>query len=145
LSEKKGSQNNSIIADTSVLIEYLEDTELGRKFFDQVLSNPQIEKYFIAPIVDTELKYILCRKTSYDEAVKSVNKFLKDFILYPEENLRDEAAKLKCNFAISLAVCYSIATAIVLDGPLYIKRQREIEKILDELTEIVDLNFINDL
>jgi len=65
LIEKKDSQNDSIVVHTSVLLEYLEDTPLGKKVFQKVLSNEEIKKFYIASIVDTELKYILCRRKGY--------------------------------------------------------------------------------
>jgi predicted nucleic acid-binding protein len=145
LSEKKKSQNNSIVVDTSVLIEYLENTNLGKKFFTKILSNPQIHKYYIAPIVDIELKYILCRRKGYDNALKIITQFLKDFTFYTEENLRDEVAYLKCNFSVSLADCYGLAVAKLLAIPFYMKKEEEIEKLFDKLSTIISIKFIDDL
>ena len=138
--EKKDSQNDSIVVDTSVLLEYLEDTPLGKKVFQKVLSNEEIKKFYIAPIVDTELKYILCRRKGYGKAIKIVSELLKDF-----EDLRDEAAHLKCDFAISLADCYGLATAKLLEIPIYMKKEVEIEKIVKKLSLIVKIKFIDDL
>ncbi|TFG23647.1 MAG: type II toxin-antitoxin system VapC family toxin [Promethearchaeota archaeon] len=143
--EKKDSQNDSIVVDTSVLLEYLEDTPLGKKVFQKVLSNEEIKKFYIAPIVDTELKYILCRRKGYGKAIKIVSELLKDFAIYSEEDLRDEAAHLKCDFAISLADCYGLATAKLLDIPIYMKKEVEIEKVFKKLSLIVKIKFINDL
>lgn len=131
--------------DTSVLIEYLEETSAGKKFFELIFSNPQIENFYLAPIVDTELKYILCRRKGYDKALKLVSELLKDFIFYSEDNLRDQTAYLKCNFAVSLADCYSLATAKLLDVPIYMKREEEIEKIFDKISSLIKIKFIDDL
>lgn len=145
MNEKKNSQNNSIVVDTSVLLEFLEGTPLGKILFQKVLSDSQIQEFYIAPIVDTELKYILSRRKGYENAIKITSEFLKDFTIYSEEKLRDEAAHLKCNFAISLADCYSLATAKLLDIPIYMKKEDEIEKVFSELSTLVKINFIDNL
>lgn len=145
MNEKKNSQNNSIVVDTSVLLEFLEGTPLGKILFQKILSDSQIQEFYIAPIVDTELKYILSRRKGYENAIKITSEFLKDFTIYSEEKLRDEAAHLKCNFAISLADCYSLATAKLLDIPIYMKKEDEIEKVFSELSILVKINFIDNL
>ena len=145
MNEKKKSQNNSVVVDTSVLMELLEETALGNKVFQRIFSNSDIQEFYIAPIVDTELKYILCRRKGYENAIKITSEFLKDFTIYSEEKLRDMAAHLKCNFAISLADCYSLATAKLLDIPIYMKKENEIEKVFKELSTLVKINFIDNL
>lgn len=145
MSEKKKSQNNSVVVDTSVLIELLEETPLGNKVFQRVFSDPQFQEFYIAPIVDTELKYIIYRRKGYENAIRITSEFLKDFMIYSEEKLRDTAAHLKCNFAISLAGCYSLATAKLLDIPIYMKKENEIEKVFKELSTLVKINFIDNL
>lgn len=51
----KNLQSNSIVIDTGVLVELLENSELGKIFSIQFLENPQFEKYYISPITDTNL------------------------------------------------------------------------------------------
>lgn len=147
MNEKKDTliDDTSIVVDTSVLMEVLDDTLMGKEFFQKVLSITQIQKFYISPLVDTELKYILCRLKGYENAIKITSEFLKDFTIYSEKKLRDEAAHLKCNFAISLADCYGLATAKLLKIPIYMKKENEIEKILSELSNLVKIIFIDDL
>jgi len=139
LNEKKDMliDDTSIVVDTSVLMEILDETQLGEIFFHKVLSITHIQEFYISPLVDTELKYILCRQKGYENGIKITSEFLKDFTIYSEEKLRDEAAHLKCNFAISLADCYSLATAKLLDIPVYMKKEDEIEKVFSELSRII--------
>ena len=147
MNEKKNMliDDTSIVVDTSVLMEILDETQLGEIFFQKVLSITHIQEFYISPLVDTELKYILCRQKGYEDAIKITSEFLKDFTIYSEEKLRDEAAHLKCNFAISLANCYSLATAKLLDIPVYMKKEDEIEKVFSELSTLVNIKFIDNL
>lgn len=147
MNEKKDTliDDTSIVVDTSVLMEVLDDTLMGKEFFQKVLSITQIQKFYISPLVDTELKYVLCRRKGHKNAIKITSEFLKDFTIYSEKKLRDEAAHLKCNFAISLADCYGLATAKLLKIPIYMKKENEIEKILSELSNLVKIIFIDDL
>jgi len=140
----KDLHETSIVIDTGVLVELLENSELGKIFSQHFLENPQFERYYISPITDTELKYIFCRRNNYQEAKKIVSDFLKDFIICPESNLRDDAFRLKCNFPISLADSYSLAVAIVLNIPLCMKKEEEIQKNIGKLSSEAKLIFIDD-
>ena len=144
MSVNKDLLETSIIIDTGVLIELLENSELGKIFSKHFLENPQFERYYISPITDTELKYIFCRRSGYQEAKKIVSDLLKDFIICSESKLRDDAFRLKCNYPISLADSYSLAVAIVLNIPLCMKKEKEILNNLEKLSSEVKIMFIDD-
>ncbi len=144
MSLNKDLHETSIIIDTGVLIELLENSELGKIFSKHFLENPQFERYYISPITDTELKYIFCRRSEYQEAKKIVSDLLKDFIICSESKLRDDAFRLKCNYPISLADSYSLAVAIVLNIPLCMKKEKEILNNLEKLSSEVKIMFIDD-
>ena len=140
----EGFHNSAIVIDTGALIELLEDSKLGKILSEKFLQNPEIERYYISPLTDTELKYIFCRRNGYEEAKEIVNNFLKDFIICSENHLRDEAYRLKCEFPISLADSYSLAVAIILKIPLCMKKEEEIQNNLKTLSARVKLIFIDD-
>ena len=144
MSAKKNLHETSIVIDTGALVEFLENTDLGKILSEKFLKNPQFEKYYISPLTDTELKYIFCRRNGYQKAKEIVSGLLKDFLIYSEKKLRDEAFQLKCKFPISLADSYSLAVANVLNIPLCLKKEIEIENIYEELSSLVNLIFIDD-
>jgi len=144
MNANKDLHETSIIIDTGVLVELLENSELGKIFYKHFLENPQFERYYISPITDIELKYIFCRRNGYQEAKKIVSDFLKDFIICSESTLRDDAFRLKCNFPISLADSYSLAVAIVLNIPLCMKKEKEILNNIEKLSSEVKIRFIDD-
>ena len=144
MSENKDIAETSIILDTGVLVEFLENSKLGKLFYKHFLENPQFERYYISPITDTELKYIFCRRKGYQEAKKIVTDFLKDFIICSESKLRDDAFRIKCNYPISLADSYSVAAAIVLNIPLCMKKEKEVLNNLEKLSSEAKIMFIDD-
>ena len=145
MSEKKNSQETSITIDTGILIEILEDSTLGKNFYEKVLAQSQLQNIYISPLTDLELKYVFCRKNDYKQAKELVSEFLKDFIICSESELRDEAFRLKCNLPISVADCYCIAVGKLFSIPVYMKREKEIEMVINQLLKIVKIIFIDDL
>ncbi|HUX99994.1 MAG TPA: PIN domain-containing protein [Candidatus Deferrimicrobium sp.] len=141
MSEIKGS----IAIDTGVLVEYIEDSALGKKFKEKILENDTFEEFHISPLVYTEILYIYCRSIGFDQAKLTVQSFLKDFIIADELQLRNEAAKLKCEYAISIADCYSIALAISKNLSLYMKKEAELEKALIKAKFPIEIIFIDNL
>ena len=75
--------------------------------------------FYVSPLVETELLYIICRTHGFDYARVAVTELLQDFIVESEETLKDDAARLKCRYAISLAGCYSVAVAILRKAALH--------------------------
>lgn len=144
MSVNKDLYETSIVIVTGVLVEFLENSELGKMFSKHFLENAKFERYYISPITDTELKYIFCRRIGYQETKKVVSDFLKDFIICSESNLRDDAFRLKCNFPISLADSYSLAVALILNIPLCMKKEEEIQNNIGKLSSEVKIIFIDD-
>jgi hypothetical protein len=109
-----------------------------------VLKNPQFALFFLSPLVATELKYITCRKFGFERAKEIVDSFLKNFIIPPERELRNEASKLKCRLPVSLADCYSLAISKLNSIPIYFKKKREITDNI-QLFAKFEIRFIDDL
>jgi hypothetical protein len=93
--------------------------------------NPNIIHYHVSPLVETELKYLFCRKWGKKKG------FLSD--------LRDEVSRLKCNYSLSLADCYSLAIATFNTFPICFKKEGEILNYLKTLSKEAELFFIEDI
>ena len=145
MNEKKESPVKSAVINTGAIIEVLEKSPLGNAFFREVLENEEIQSFYISPLVETELLYILCRLYGFEEARKIVSELLQDFIICSETNLRNISARLKCSYSISVADCYSFAIAKILNIPIYMKREKEIEFNFEGLSQEITLKFIDDL
>ena len=143
MNEKNDFRDTALVVDTGVLVELLEDSKIGREFFNQFLEAGKFKRYYISPLTNTELKYIFCRKMGYKEAKRIVTEFLKDFIICSESDLRNEAIRFKCEFPISLADSYTLAVALLLKIPLCMKKEKEIQDNLDGLSKKVNILLID--
>lgn len=144
MNAREKSNETAIVVETGALIELLENTDLGEAFSANILENPRFLRFYISPLTDTELKYIFCRRSGFQEAIKLVSEIIKDFIICSEANLRDKAIQLKCTFPISLADCYSLAIGILLKIPICMKKEEEITQISSDLSSLVKIIFIDD-
>ncbi|MHA1521166.1 MAG: PIN domain-containing protein [Promethearchaeota archaeon] len=136
---------NSIVVDTGALLELLAKSSMGQKFKEQILEKRTSTDIFISPLTVTELLYILGRLEGFEEGKHIVQEFVEPFIIYEEKILREKAAKLKMEFGIAIADCYVIALGQLKNIPIYMKREREINKILKDRSIPADLQFIDDL
>lgn len=131
--------------DTGTLIELLGNTELGNKFKVQVLEDTNLQNFYLSPITVAELLYLLGRKLGFSKAQQIIGDFIKPFIICEEKELRIEAARLKADHTISLADCYSLSIGIMKIIPVYLKRESEMEEILQKGKLPIDIRFIDDL
>ncbi len=136
---------DSVIVDTSVLIEVLENSALGKVFREKILKNPANKIFIISPLAVTELLYIYGRKNMFTRAQAQVNDLLRDFVISNEEDIREDAAQIKCNRGLSLADCYAIAIAKQENAPVYFKREEELEEESKKNPFLEKIYFIDDL
>ncbi len=136
---------DSVIVDTSVLIEVLENSALGKVFREKILKNPANKIFIISPLAVTELLYIYCRKNGFTRAQEQVNDLLRDFVISNEEDIREDASQIKCNRGLSLADCYAIAIAKQENAPVYFKSEEELEEESKKNPFLEKINFIDDL
>ncbi len=77
-----------------------------------------------------ETFYILCRKSSWEEAKVKIDALIKSNIIkiIPISNLIEHAALIKCERAIAIADCLTIALAKSLNGAaIFFDREKELE------------------
>ncbi len=138
-------KNKSIAIDTGVLLEILAKSSMGQKFKKQILEKRTSTDIFISPLTVTELLYILGRLHGFEEGKHIIQEFVEPFKIYEEKILRENAAKLKMEFGIAIADCYVIALGQLKNIPIYMKREREINDILQDRSIPANLQFIDDL
>ncbi len=78
-----------------------------------------------------EMTYVLCRRVGPALALKKRDLLLKSrvFEVVPVSELADEAAMVKCERALSLADCFTIALTQVYGCPaVFAKKEKELER-----------------
>ena len=117
--------------DTSALIELIYCDILGQKL-KKALETDMVEAY-TTELAITELRYVLCRKLGWQQSKERVNKLLASgyFTVEDTSQLINEAAKIKCQRAISLPDCFILALAHKIDGNALFARQEQ--ELADEM------------
>ena len=117
--------------DTSALIELIYCDILGQKL-KKALETDMVEAY-TTELTITELRYVLCRKLGWQQSKERVNKLLDSgyFKVEVTSQLINEAAKIKCQRAISLPDCFILALAHKIAGNALFARQEQ--ELTDEM------------
>jgi predicted nucleic acid-binding protein len=119
--------------DTSALIELIYCDKLGQKL-KKALETNMIEAY-TTELAITELRYVLCRKFGWQQSEERVNKLLASgyFTVRDTSQLINEAAKIKCQRAISLPDCFILVLANKIAGNALFARQEQ--ELADEMAK----------
>jgi predicted nucleic acid-binding protein len=75
----------------------------------------------------TELRYVLCRKLGWRQSAERAKKLVASGYFKVEETpkLMNEAARIKCRMAISLADCFTLALAQEIGGSALFARNEQ--------------------
>jgi len=132
--------------DSGVLIEMLLDTPLGHTISESLLSDSQIIAYS-SHFNLTEVEYILCRRLGRDLARSKVDNLVRSnyIILTGAENLCATAAQIKCERALALGDCYTLANAkVTASTALFAFREEDLSREIKRKPFDVDIEFLED-
>jgi uncharacterized protein with PIN domain len=118
---------SDIVLDTGLLVSYLmNESSIMSEWFDQKIFN---DESFINvncnQINMTELFYVICRKQGKEKAIELIEIVKNNMSFYENNEIYNLAGLAKCQFAVYLADCFSIATAKWLDCPVLFKMEKE--------------------
>lgn len=94
-----------------------------------------------------EMTYVLCRKAGPAVALRKKDLLLKSGVVevVPASELADEAAFVKCERAISLADCFTIALARVYNCPaIFAKKEKELKCEMEKKPFDVEILFLTE-
>lgn len=131
---------SGIVLDTGVMVEILEDKQ--KTLFNHIISG--LMRAYITSLSLTELQYVMCRKLGSSEAGNVMEEFISSNLVMPLEieGTGRIAADLKCKFPIAIADCYSLALGKQLGLPVYMRKEKEIVRVLSELKKEVEIIFV---
>jgi predicted nucleic acid-binding protein len=135
-----------LVIDTSALIELIYCDSLGLKL-KKALETNMVEAY-TTELAITELRYVLCRKFGWRQSIERVDKLLASgyFTVEDTSQLINEAAKIKCQRAISLPDCFILALANKIAGEaLFARKEQELADEMGRKPFGIPLLFLNEI
>jgi predicted nucleic acid-binding protein len=131
--------------DTSALIELLYAEAAGLKL-KKALEDDFIEAW-TTELAIAELKYVLCRKIGWSQSNERVGKLLSSGYIKLESTspLIDAASKIKCQRAISLPDCFTLALAQKISGnALFARKEEDLTKEMQRKEFEATILFLED-
>lgn len=141
----KRDLSGSLVLDASALIEAMFLSPMGSRLVEALEKNLVIA--YATEFNIAELRYIACRKLGLIESKERVDKLLASGFIHVEETsfLIEEAARLKCERAISLADCFCLALARRFAcRALFARREGDLVREMRKKTFDVEILFLED-
>jgi len=132
-----------VVVDTGVWIEYFIETTLGQKFKEKIVEG-RISIY-ISETAVSEIFYVLCRQKGFQEAKKKIDMVFDGAEVIEGREIQMIAGKYKCERAISLSDCFTMAVSKSMGYPALFKEEEEITKEIKRKAFDVDLFFLEDI
>jgi len=130
--------------DTGVLTEYFGGTTLGHKV--RKLFNEGETEFFLPLNVLTELYYIGCRQKGRDYAEDVFKTIVNSgFNVISTLECALDAGRYKCERALSIADCYVLAVAKLMNTVALFRKERELLREIKRRPFDVHISFIEDL
>ena len=126
--------NADIVLDTGVLVEYLTETHNPiTEWLNMHLFNDGSQiKLHASEMTRCELLYLLCRENGMHLARETVEKMQRYIKFHAELELTELAARIKCDFSMALADCFSIAVGLHLDCLVLFLQEKELPRTMLE-------------
>jgi predicted nucleic acid-binding protein len=130
--------------DSGVLIEMLLGTPSGRLLSGSLLSDSPITAY-TSHFNLSEVEYILCRMLGRTQARSKVDNLVRsNYInLTDADRLYAKAAEIKCERALALGDCYTMANAKVTNSAaLFAFQEEELSREIEKKPFDVEIRFM---
>jgi len=138
--------SGSFSLDSGVLIEILASTSSGQHIVQGLLSD-SITAY-TSYLNLSEAEYILCRKLGAELSRTKVDNLLRSnyITVVDMERLHVLAAQIKCERALALADCYSLATAKITNSrALFAFKEEELAREIQRKPFETQISFLEDV
>jgi len=131
------------VLDGGVLIALAVDDPSARKLKEEILREETLA--FCSELAVVEMEYVLCRRLGWAIAEEKRRYLLESKVVAIMETgaLMSEAAKVKCERALSLPDCFTLALAKIFDcKAFFVKREEEMEKEIKRRSFDVEIEFL---
>lgn len=127
-----------LILDTSVLIAYFtsENNSIVSLLDNYIFNEASSISLYGHNILKSEIYYIICRFEGVNKAKEALEKVENVMNTISEVYLFEKAAQIKCNHAIALSDCYSIALGLLQNCPVLFLEEKELsEDVVNKINE----------
>ncbi len=134
----------SLTLDTSAIIEYLIGSQLGEALRDYFANLKPDERAHCSLYTVSETFYVMCRLKGKEFAREKMKKILLSNMIsiHGSIELAMKTGELKCERAISLADCSSIATAIITNTKAVFTEEEELKREIARKPFEVEIIFL---
>jgi len=143
---KNDTVNGSYALDTSVIIEMLVASSLGKWVMNALIADSA--QAYTSDVNLSEAEYVLCRKLGPEESRSKIDNLKNSnyVTVANSEQVSRIAAQIKCKRPISLADCFCLATGeATASRPLFAFREKELEREIKRHNGDLKVTFLEDL
>jgi len=138
--------SGDLALDTGIIVEMLLSSDIGG-MVTQALIAESAETHS-SEVNLTEAEYVLCRKLGWETAESKVDNLRRsNYVLIADtEQVSKIAARIKCERALALGDCYTLATAKATSSKaLFAFREEELQREMKRRSFDVQLIFLEDM
>ena len=142
----KLGESEALSIDSGVVLAYLLGEDLGELVRDEILSEGRMVHF--SRTAASELFYILCRRRGERFARETLEAVLRSgrVSVAASDDIDVEAGAYKCARSISLADCYVLAVAKVMNATaVFARREADMGKEADRKPFDVDVLFLENM
>ncbi|MGQ9719287.1 MAG: PIN domain-containing protein [Nitrososphaerales archaeon] len=134
----------NLTLDTSAIIEYLVGSHRGEAVRDYFANLKFDERAHCSLYTISEIFYVMCRLKGKDFAHEKIDHLLLSNMvsIHSSIELAMKTGELKCERAVSLADCSSIATAIVTNTRVVFAKEEELKREMARKPFEVEIIFL---
>jgi predicted nucleic acid-binding protein len=127
-----------------VIVEYLIGSKLGEEVRDYFSNLKPDERVYCSLYALSEVFYVMCRLKGKEFAREKIAQMLLSNMIsvHSSIELAIKTGELKCERAVSLADCSSIATAIITDTRVVFAEEEELKKEIERKPFEVEIIFL---
>lgn len=132
-----------LVVDTGIFIELYQNTKRGILIKENIIKNSAITEILVHDLLITEIYYIFCRRLSTEKTIEIIENLLASVSVVDSSEIRLVAGEIKCERAIALSDCYSLAIASVFNIPVIFQQEKELKKEIDKKPFDIDLYLLD--
>lgn len=138
--------SGDLALDTGIIVEMLLSSDIGGMVTRALIA--ESAEAHSSEVNLAEAEYVLCRKLGWETSESKIDKLRRSnyMLIADTEQVSRIAAQIKCERALALGDCYTLATAKATSSKaLFAFREKELQREMKKQPYDVQLIFLEDL